>query len=60
MDSNRDQKSDEEIMPTAEEIEAALGAFRRGSPEEFDRLLGDHEPRICRLLAALLEALSRR
>jgi hypothetical protein len=30
--------------PTAEEIEAALAAFRGGRPEVFDRLLEEAEP----------------
>ena len=58
--SDSEEKSVDWMMPTVEEVEAALEAFRRGSPEEFDQLLGDGEPRICGLFAAFLEALSRR
>ena len=58
--SDSEEKSVDWMMPTVEEVEAAVGTFRRGSPQEFDQLLGDGEPRICGLFAALLKALSRR
>ena len=58
--SDSEEKSVDWMMPTVEEVEAAVGTFRRGSPREFDQLLGGGEPRIWRLFAAFLEALSRR
>ena len=39
--------------PTAEEMDAALEAFHRGCPGEFDRLLGDDDsggPGVCGML----------
>lgn len=58
--ADSDERSLDHGMPTVEEVDAALEAFRRGLPEKFDRLLGDGEPRICKLFTALLDGFRRR
>ena len=48
----------ESSMPTPEEVDEALRAFWRGSPEAFDRLVNEGEadgPGICALLARIID-----
>jgi eukaryotic-like serine/threonine-protein kinase len=49
---------DEEVSPSsAENVEAALSAYQKGAPADFDRLLGDDlsgGPDLCRLFSTLV------